>query len=99
MVIYKCETKLEEGRGFIMVIYMCDRCGKELVNGEKFNLDLRCNSVPKYLVDDSYEHYDLCEDCAAELTDFINEPKKIRVQTINRLNAFQKAFEEMKGEE
>ena len=82
-----------------MIIYKCDRCGKELVYGEKFSLDLHSNSVPKYIVDDSYEHFDICEDCAAEVTDFINEPKKIRTKTINRLNAFQQAFEEMKGEE
>ena len=82
-----------------MVIYKCDRCGKEIPEHDLWNLDLRLIKEPRYYIGEEAERFDICEECAAEVADFMNEPKRIKAQTINRLNAFQKAFEEMKGEE
>ena len=82
-----------------MIIYRCDRCGKEIPEHDLWHLDLRLLKEPIYMIGEESEQFDICEDCAADVSEFMKEPKKIRTQTINRLNAFQKAFEEMKGEE
>lgn len=79
-----------------MIIYRCDRCGKIVSESRISMLKTIIGEEARFLED---EEYDLCTECIESLQEWMEEPAKIKTKTINRLNAFQKAFEEMKGEE
>jgi len=76
-----------------MIIYRCDRCGKIVSESSISTLKTIIGVEAQSLED---EEYDLCTECIESLQEWMKEPAKIKTKTINRLNAFQKAFEEMK---
>ena len=80
-----------------MIIYRCDRCGKEIETFRIHHVEVS-SDLKSSMWDDLLELH-LCDDCVDDFREWLNEPKRIKAQTINRLNAFQKAFEEMKEEE
>lgn len=50
---------------------ICDRCGKELTDSERYDLNLQ---QPLWLSID--KQYELCEDCVTKVLKFIN-PKLV----------------------